>query len=140
MRAPAPAPASTTTSTCERARRPTTSGTMATRFSPEAASLGTPSFMRRGSVPTDESVGLFAVLKLPVEFCPDAQRTQDRVRLVQVRGFADGQREACCGPDGGGDQEEERDGCQRGEVHRPPSIPDRDVAADAAEGAHGLGA
>src|SRR5690349_561020 len=47
MRAPAPAPASTTTSTPERPRRPTTSGTMATRFSPEAVSLGTPSFIGR---------------------------------------------------------------------------------------------
>src|SRR5204863_5938737 len=93
MRAPAPAPASTTTSTPERPRRPTTSGTMATRFSPEADSLGTPSFMRRGRVPTDGSVGLSGPLGLPVELGPDAERAQNRIRLLQIGGLTDGERE-----------------------------------------------
>src|SRR5690349_21334953 len=94
MRAPAPAPDSTTTSTPERPRRPTTSGTMATRFSPEADSLGTPSFMRRGRVPTDESVGL-SVLGLPVQLGPDPERAEDRVGLGQVRGVAHSQGQTC---------------------------------------------
>src|SRR4051812_34636037 len=45
MRAPAPAPASTTTSTPCAPRRSATSGTIATRRSPVAVSLGTPSFI-----------------------------------------------------------------------------------------------
>src|SRR3954471_9325839 len=99
MRAPAPAPASTTTSTPERPRRPTTSGTMATRFSPEAVSLGTPSFMRRGRVPTDGSIGLSA-LRLPIQLGADPQRTQDRVRLGEVSGLANRKRQPRRGPNG----------------------------------------
>src|SRR5436305_1277955 len=45
MSAPAPAPASTTTSTSLAFRRRTTSGTSATRRSPGAFSLGTPTRM-----------------------------------------------------------------------------------------------
>src|SRR6476646_7650473 len=118
MRAPAPAPASTTTSTPERPSRWTTSGTMATRCSPEADSLGTPSFMRPGRVTTDWSIGL-AVLGLPVELRPHSERTQDRVRLVEVGSVADGQCEPGRRADGGRNQEEERDRGQRGEQHGP---------------------
>src|SRR4051794_16491410 len=110
MRAPAPAPDSTTTSTPVRSRRPTTSGTMATRFSPEAVSLGTPNFIGRASVPTDSSVGLFALLlALPVELRPYPERAQDRVCLAQVGGVAPRQRQARGRAYRRRDQEEERD-------------------------------
>src|SRR3954452_22290610 len=140
MRAPAPAPDLTVTSTCARPRRWTTSGTMATRCSPEADSLGTPSFMRPGREPIDQSIGLLAPpLRLPVELGPDAERAQDRIRLVQVGGVPDRQGQPGGRPYRGRDQEEERDGGQRGEGHGAAAIADRHVTADAAEGAHGRG-
>src|SRR3954471_22475945 len=108
---------------------------MATRFSPEAVSLGTPSFMRRGRVPTDGSIGLSA-LRLPIQLGPDPQRTQDRVRLGEVGGLANRERQPRRRPNGRGDQEEERDRGERGEEHGPTAVADGDLAADPAEGAY----
>src|SRR3954454_22222865 len=112
---------------------------MATRFSPEAVSLGTPSFMRRGRVPTDGSIGLSA-LRLPIQLGADPQRTQDRVRLGEVSGLANRKRQPRRGPNGRRDQEEERDGSERREKQGPTAVADGDLAADPAESAHRLGA
>src|SRR6476469_7623524 len=94
MLAPSPAPASTTTSTPFFDRRCTTSGTMATRRSPDEDSFGTPSFMRRGRVPIDWSVGRLGLLALPVQLASYAQAAHDFVRRFEVVGVPDGEREA----------------------------------------------
>src|SRR4051812_5006096 len=91
MLAASPAPASTTTPTPSLDRRCTTSGTMATRRSPGADSFGTPSFMRRGRVPIDWSVGALGLLALPVELAADAQSAHDLVGLLEVRRVAHGE-------------------------------------------------
>src|SRR4051794_40173047 len=111
---------------------------MATRFSPEAVSLGTPSFMRRGRVPTDGSIGLSA-LCLPIELGANPQRTQDRVRLGQVTGLANRERQPRRRSNGSGHEEEERDRGERGEEHGPTAVADGDLTAHSAEGAYGLG-
>src|SRR3954447_23784888 len=137
MRAPAPAPASTTTSTPVRPSRWTTSGTMATRFSPEAVSLGTPSFIEseQGNG-IDWSVGLSSLLSLPVQLSADAKRPKDRVAFVGAPRAATRERQPCRRPHRGGDQEEERDRRERREQDGPPAVAARAFAAHAAEAGH----
>src|SRR3954447_14749002 len=135
MRGSAPAPSSTTTSMPERPSRPTTSGTMATRYSPEAVSLGTPSFIesaQRNGI--DWSVGVLSLLHLPVQLGTDAERPKNRIGLFQVACVADGEREPGRRAHCRRHQEEERDGGEWREQDGPTAVADRRLAAHAAEG------